>query len=150
MAQFCLENYPNGSGITRSPGLVDLDHMNLSFEIFFIQSCLMQSLLPQLSGSTFILSKINTKSRKLGIVPNFNCGNGSLVVPKSAIQVLLTNYKTFLITYDYRHLNNYTTLLMTYNQFLHTITKYNTLLITYDQLLHTNHQTVLMTLTSYY
>ena len=66
--------------------ILDLDFVKLSLEIFFLLGCLMETLLHQLSGYTFIFVKKNTpKSLKFNVLPNFTCGNGSLVVPWSAI-----------------------------------------------------------------
>ena len=65
--------------------ILDLDHAKLSLGIFFLLGCFMESLLHQLSGYTFIFVKKHTKSQKFNVLPNFTCGNGSLVVPWSAI-----------------------------------------------------------------
>ena len=42
--------------------ILDLDHVNLSLEIFFLLGCLMESLLHQLSEYTFIFVK-NTNQK---------------------------------------------------------------------------------------
>ena len=55
--------------------ILDLDHVKLSLGINFFLSCLMESLLHQLSGSTFIFVK-NTHY-KFNVSLNFICGNGS-------------------------------------------------------------------------
>ena len=65
--------------------ILDLDHVKLSLGIFFLLGCLMESLLHQLSGYTFFVSKTHTKNRKFNVSPNFTCGNDSLVVPWSAM-----------------------------------------------------------------
>ena len=65
--------------------ILDLDHMKLSFGIFFLLGCLIESLLHRLSGCTFIFVKNTHKSHKLNISSNFTFGNTSLVVSWSAI-----------------------------------------------------------------
>ena len=47
--------------------ILDLDHMKSSLGIFFFLSCLMESLLHQLSGSTFIFVK-NTHQKSANLM----------------------------------------------------------------------------------
>ena len=47
--------------------ILDLDHMKSSLVIFFILSCLMESFLHQLSGSTFIFVK-NTHQKSANLM----------------------------------------------------------------------------------
>ena len=52
--------------------ILDLDHVKLSLGIFFLLSCLIESIFHQLSGSTFIFFKNTPKSRKFNVVVNLN------------------------------------------------------------------------------
>ena len=73
--------------------ILDLDHVTLSSGIFFLLGCLMKSFLRQPSGIRIYLyfgRKHTPKSHKFNFLSNFTCGNGSLVVPWSAIWVVFT------------------------------------------------------------
>ena len=57
--------------------IFDLVHMKLSLRIFFILSCLMESLSHHLSGYTLIfVKKKKKKKKKKNVAPNLTCGNG--------------------------------------------------------------------------
>ena len=70
-----------------------LDHVKLFLGIFFFLSCLIKSIFHQLLGYTFIFVKTHTpKSGKYNVLPNFTCGKGSLVVPWSAIYLVINTF----------------------------------------------------------
>ena len=68
-------------GLKLKSYILDLDHVKLSLGIFFLLGCLLERLFHKLSKT----QKHTPKSRKFNVFHNFTCGNGSLVVPWSAI-----------------------------------------------------------------